>query len=80
MSDREIDEAIVAVLSAASGQWRKVALVVARIAAAVGGDQSEGDERSERVAKRIEALVSEGRLHSQGDIQNWRFSEVKLPD
>jgi hypothetical protein len=80
MSDHQIDEAIAALLAAANGRWRKVALVVVKVSDAMGDDQSEGDERYQRVARRIETLVSEGHLHSQGDIKNWHFSEVRLPE
>jgi hypothetical protein len=31
------------------------------------------------IARRIEALVRDGRLVAQGDITNWRHSEVRLP-
>lgn len=31
------------------------------------------------VAKRLYGLVDSGRLVSQGDVTNWRHSEVRLP-
>jgi hypothetical protein len=33
----------------------------------------------DRVGARILALVEKGKLESQGDVRNWRFSEVRLP-
>ena len=81
MNDDAIDHAIFSVLSAAGGRWRKVAMVVGRVAYGMGDDSPEGDEeRYELVARRIEALVSDGRLEAQGNIKNWRFSEVRLPN
>ena len=68
-----IDEAIVAVLSEADGHWRKVAMVVGRIG------MKFGSEYHEPAARRIEALVQEGRLDAQGDLKKWRFSEIRLP-
>jgi len=79
MSDILIDRAIFSVLSEISG-WRKVALVVAKVASALNEGSAQGDERYETVARRIELLVTEGRLVAQGNIKNWRSSEVRLPN
>jgi hypothetical protein len=79
MSNCAIDEAILSLLSADNGHWRKVAMVVYRVAYAMGNDLPEGDAGYQLVARRIEALVSEGRLAAQGDTKNWRFSEVRRP-
>ena len=79
MSDRAIDEAILSLLSASNGRWKKVAMVVGRVADALSRDLPEGDDGYELVARRIEVLVSEGRLVAQGNIKNWRFSEVRRP-
>jgi hypothetical protein len=79
MSDHAIDEAILSLLSAANGHWKKVAMVISRIANAMGKDLPEGDDGYELVARRIEGLVSEGRLVAQGNIKKWRFSEVRRP-
>ncbi len=80
MSDHAIDGAILSLLSAVTGRWRKVAMVISRVADAMGNDLPEGDDGYRLVARRIEALVSEGRLVAQGDIKNWRFSEVRRPN
>jgi hypothetical protein len=77
MSEHAIDEAILSLLHAGNGRWKKVAMVIVRVADAMGNDLPEGDEGYKLVARRIEALVSEGRLVAQGDIKNWRFSEVR---
>ncbi|HEY2546761.1 MAG TPA: hypothetical protein VGI46_11900 [Candidatus Acidoferrum sp.] len=79
MTDEAIDQAILSILSEVGGRWRKVASVIARVADAATIDSPDGDERYERVARRIEALVSDGRLIAQGDMGNWRYSEVRTP-
>jgi len=77
MSDHAIDEAILSLLSAVNGHWKKVAMVISRVADEMGDDLPEGDDGYQLVARRIEALVSEGRLAVQGNIKNWRLSEVR---
>jgi hypothetical protein len=79
MSDCAIDEAIISSLSDVNGRWNKVVMVIGRVANAMGNDLPEGDDGYQLVARRIEALVSEGRLVAQGNIKNWRFSEVRRP-
>jgi hypothetical protein len=80
VDDHTIDEAVLSRLSAADGQWKKVAMVIARVAETMGKDLPEGDDGYQLVARRVEVLVNEGRLVAQGNIQNWRFSEVRLPN
>jgi hypothetical protein len=48
-------------------------MVVAEVADAMGTDLPQGDEGCQVVARRIEALVRDGRLMAQGDTKNWRF-------
>ncbi|MGH9743350.1 MAG: hypothetical protein ACRD51_13480 [Candidatus Acidiferrum sp.] len=55
-------------------------MVVGRVTLEIGGDLPETDEGYERVAQRIEALVNEGHLVAQGNIKDWRFSEVRVPE
>jgi hypothetical protein len=82
MNNDAIDQAILSMLSATEGRWRKVAMVISRVADAdgMGNDLLEGDERYDLVAQRIEALVRDGRLLAQGDIKRWRFSEIRRPN
>ena len=42
--------------------------------------QQAADSEYERVAKRIVRLAKSERLESQGDLSNWRGSEVRLMD
>jgi hypothetical protein len=78
MSDDAIDDAIL--LSTVNGRWTKVAMVISRVANAMGKDLPEGDDGYEQVARHIEVLVSEGRLVAAGNVKNWRFSEVRRPN
>ena len=80
MSDQVIDEAIFSMLSTVGGRWKKIAMVIYKVADEMGNALPDGDERYQLVARRIEGLVSEGRLLAQGDIKNWRFSEVRTPN
>jgi hypothetical protein len=50
------------------------------IAKAMRRTEKEHVEIGDHVlAARIEALCNEGRLESQGNLSNWRHSEVRLP-
>ncbi len=80
MSDQKIDQAILSMLSAAEGRWRKVSMLIIKVANGMGNDLPEGEDGYKQIGRRIEVLVSEGRLVAQGDIKNWRFSEVRLPN
>ena len=79
MNDDAIDQAILSMLSATNGRWRKVAMVIVRVAEGMDNDSQDDDARYALIARRIEALVRGGRLLVQGDINNWRFSEVRRP-
>ncbi|WP_157257170.1 DUF3658 domain-containing protein [Methyloversatilis discipulorum] len=73
MRRTEIDEAI---LSNVSTTWKKVALVVVKVANESGISFADEDDDFEVVAKHIEFLVGEGRLLAQGNLKNWRSSEI----
>src|SRR5882672_10070721 len=70
MTDSQIDDAV---LSSIEPRWQKVAMVIGRAAKILYGDLPDGDDAYEMIARRIEFLVEEGRLQSQGDISRWRF-------
>jgi Protein of unknown function len=80
MNDDAMDEAILSTLATAGGRWRKVAMVIGRVADRMGNDLPEGDEGYDLVAQRIKALVRDGRLVAQGGVKKWRFSEVRRPN
>ena len=75
MSDSEIDEALLAV---AKASWRKVALIISQAADKLGSDFTDHEDVCQVIARRVQALVEEGRLMAQGDITEWRYSEVRL--
>jgi hypothetical protein len=73
-SDAKLDQTI---LSVSLPQWRKVALILAKSHRQL---EDEGTRTSlEDLAARIEFLVREGRLEAQGDLLEWRYSEVRMP-
>jgi hypothetical protein len=76
-SDVRIDEAI---LSVTERSWRKVALIIGRVAEKMGSQLPEGDRGYNLVAEHVESLVQSGRLLAQGDIKKWRHSEVRTPN
>jgi hypothetical protein len=76
MTDSDIDAAIFTVVDTS---WRKVAMVVSKVAARLARDLPDEDDRYDLIAKRIEALVRDGRLVANGDLKQWRHSEVRRP-
>jgi hypothetical protein len=68
--DSDIDAAI---LSAASDQWKKVAMIIATVV-----HRHKLAAEYALIAQRIVDLVNSGRLESQGNLSNWRGSEVRL--
>ena len=75
MSSRQIDDAI---LNAVGERWTKIAMAINRVVKAMGKDlTTAADEDFEFVFKRIQELVIDGRLAAQGNIENWRSSEVR---
>jgi Protein of unknown function len=73
MSDN-LDEII---LSMASIHWRKVALVIAKTLHKLEGAGHNFSE--DEMTERVKALVAVGGLESQGNLDHWRYSEVRLP-
>lgn len=69
----------VGILSATRLFWRKVALVIAEVVRKMSSDLPDGDASWDLVSERIEILVQDGRLLAQGNVKNWRHSEVKRP-
>ena len=66
-----------AILCTVGPQWATVALVIGRVAHALGQDLPAQDEGYEEISKEIELLVQDRRLIAQGNIKNWRSSEVR---
>jgi hypothetical protein len=75
VSPSQIDELI---LSSTPTHWAKVAFVIGRVDQALREDLLESIEL-DAIAERIGALIREGRLASQGNVKNWRYSEIRNP-
>jgi hypothetical protein len=43
----------------------------------IGGDMRLGGEHFQEIFRHIEGLVRGGHLESQGNIHEWRFSEIR---
>jgi len=71
--DSQIDDLI---LSAVPTSWVKVAFVIGKVDMEFRKDLRR-DIELDLIAERIEALIQQGRLESQGDLEKWRFSEVR---
>ena len=75
-STPEQDEALDAlILSCATGEWCKVAMLIARTVDAAKAQSL--DAGSHTIAPRIYALAESGKLAVQGNVRRWRASEVK---
>ncbi len=68
MNGEELGRAICAV---AQNRWRKVAFVIGKV------EYQTGDAH-DAIAERISALVAGGQLEAQGDLSEWRESEIRL--
>ena len=66
-----------AILNVASHSWRKVAFIVGTVM----GNLPNRVHGIPDVfyAQRVAALVSQGRLESQGNLSHMRYSEVRIP-
>jgi len=73
MSSDLVDQTI---LANCKPQFRKVALIVGNVAIAL---KVPMDQDKVFIADRIKALVKAGRLEAEGDLDRWRFSEIRLP-
>lgn len=77
VTDSEIDEAILSYLCASEGRWRKIAMVIGRVADKLGPALQEGESEYNLIARRIEILVENGSIMAQGNIKKWRHSEIR---
>jgi hypothetical protein len=55
-------------------RWLKVARIIGRVS-----DRVPNGPHFEQIAARIQGLVNEGKLEAKGDVTQWLFSEVRLP-
>lgn len=69
----EIEKAI---FSNVTTTWKKVALIIAKVADENAILFADDEDNFDVVAQHIELLVSEGRLLAKGSLKNWRSSEI----
>jgi hypothetical protein len=62
VNDEASDQVILSMLTAYGGHWKKVAMVIGRVADTRGSDRPEGEEGYYLIARRIETLVAEGHV------------------
>jgi hypothetical protein len=74
-ADEQIDAFI---LSSARAQWLKVARIIADVRKQC--ERSELAAEEHYVSSRIRVMAADGRLEGRGNLAQWRFSEVRLPD
>lgn len=67
-----------ALLAAINSRWTKVAMVFGRAERASGLTFDEDEDVFEALAERLRELVASGKVLAQGDLNEWRFSEVRL--
>jgi len=72
--NEKIDELI---LQFTADRWQKVAMVVASVLLDGGKEMDEVNDYE--VADRVKVLASEGRIESRGDLDEMRYSEIRLP-
>ena len=75
MDASDLDNSI---LTVCSTRWQKLAMIIARVGEMLSRESSAEDH--DRIAERVAALVAGGRLEAQGDLTNWRHSEVRLSE
>jgi len=76
MSPELIDETI---LACCKPKFLKVARVVGDVAMVLKGPKGSEKDLG-LIADRIKALVKAEKLESQGNLDRWRFSEIRLPE
>ena len=75
MSHDPVDQAILALCKP---QFLKVARILGDVAKALKAPMS-ADSDLDFITDRIKALVKAGQLESQGNLDRWRHSEIRLP-
>ena len=68
-----------ALLASINPRWTKVAMVFGRAERIPGLTFADEEDVFEALAERLRELVASGQVVVQGDLKEWRFSEVRLP-
>ena len=75
MNSEELDGLI---LSTASPRWQKVSMIIAMVARDESYSAGDTEDELKLIADRISHLVAQGQLAAQGNLSNWRHSEICL--
>jgi hypothetical protein len=76
MSPDLVDQAI---LTCCKPRFLKIARILTDVAAAIALKEPR-DTDYHFIARRIKALVKAEKLESQGNLDRWGFSEIRLPE
>jgi hypothetical protein len=74
MTPHQLDHAI---LASVGPEWTKVAMVIARAVEAASQSDAGAPDDLNVFAERVKSLVAGGKLEGQGDLRDWRHSEVR---
>lgn len=76
-NDNHIDALI---LSAATNEWAKVAVLISKVFEApdLSDDLKGMEDLAQKIAERIYILVDSGKLGVHGNMRRWRDGEVRL--
>jgi hypothetical protein len=73
-----VEELDAALLACIPTRWGKVAMVLGQAAKQPGLFARREEEDYDLLAERLELLVASGLVLAQGDLKQWRASEVRL--
>jgi hypothetical protein len=76
MNESQIDAAI---LQSVTTDWTKVAAIIARVYDALEAKREAANkDLAQSIATRIQIMVDNGALSSQGNLRRWRDGSVKI--
>jgi len=61
------------ILECSNSNWQKVAMVISKVYL-----NSDNSYTEDEIGRGVTELVEAGRLESKGNIENWRFSEIRI--
>ena len=64
------------ILSVITQNWQKTAMVIMKAFQVCKAQQVPADE--DRIAGHLEELIESGQVEAQGQLSNWRYSELRL--
>jgi hypothetical protein len=66
------------ILETLDDHWKKVAMVVAKVAQDTRFKEPQTGDDFEIIAAQVIRLVDAGRIESQGSLSDWRCAEIRL--